>query len=388
MANRIKINERLKVTVIGCGQCGCQITSEIEQAVNRLDGSKENVAFVGINTSQEDLASVQLSHKIWIEGSKGAAGQRERSISELSYGIDGILEELKSHIITDSIVFVASSLGGGTGSAIAPVLADILLESEYTVGMILVLPADSEPLKIRDNARQAFDEVDQLKPRMGSIFILDNNAMNKLTINRTFASLFTGILCINNRSIDGNMDLAEIEECLKCPSFSIIAKLNGEKGTTANIIDVIDRDNNIFAKRDDKTINIMGISESASARDSQIDVVELRKGIGMAPTEFHGYMSDSGENVIILSGLNMPYSRIDAMTESIKEETTKRILNVRIRENEHLEREKVAKVTGESGADDGSLKKEPIKKEKKPGRNDPCPCGSGKKYKKCCGRYE
>ena len=72
----------------------------------------------------------------------------------------------------------------------------------------------------------------------------------------------------------------------------------------------------------------------------------------------------------------------------IKEETTKRILNVRIRENEHLEREKVAKVTGESGADDGSLKKEPVKKEKKPGRNDPCPCGSGKKYKKCCGRYE
>ena len=40
------------------------------------------------------------------------------------------------------------------------------------------------------------------------------------------------------------------------------------------------------------------------------------------------------------------------------------------------------------GAADGTVKKQPVKKAKKPGRNDPCPCGSGKKYKKCCGRFE
>ena len=106
---------------------------------------------------------------------------------------------------------------------------------------------------------------------------------------------------------------------------------------------------------------------------------ELRNGI---------HLRSYGQHDPVVEYRNEGYDMFNAMTESIKEETTKRILNVRIRENEHLEREKVAKVTGESGADDGSLKKEPIKKEKKPGRNDPCPCGSGKKYKKCCGRYE
>jgi len=49
----------------------------------------------------------------------------------------------------------------------------------------------------------------------------------------------------------------------------------------------------------------------------------------------------------------------------------------------------VAKPTGESGADDGSVKKQPAKKIAKPGRNDPCPCGSGKKFKKCtCEQYK
>ena len=42
--------------------------------------------------------------------------------------------------------------------------------------------------------------------------------------------------------------------------------------------------------------------------------------------------------------------------------------------------------TGASGSDDGTLKKEPVRVGKKIGRNDPCPCGSGLKYKKCCGK--
>ncbi len=53
-----------------------------------------------------------------------------------------------------------------------------------------------------------------------------------------------------------------------------------------------------------------------------------------------------------------------------------------------VKRERVAKVTGESAGSDGTVKKQPVKKGQKVGRNDPCPCGSGKKYKKCCGMHE
>ncbi len=52
-----------------------------------------------------------------------------------------------------------------------------------------------------------------------------------------------------------------------------------------------------------------------------------------------------------------------------------------------VERERVAEeVTASHGEDDKSLKKEPAKNDNKVGRNDVCPCGSGKKYKNCCGR--
>ena len=318
--NKKIINERLKITVIGCGACGNGITAEIEEKIHELGGNKSSTTFIGINTSTEDLASVNLSHKIHINNSKGAACNRENSIQDLAECIDTILPELKSYIIEDSIVFIATSLGGGTGSAIAPMLAEILLDEGYTVDMIAVLPADSESLKIKDNARQAFYEIEELKPRMGSLFILDNNATDKITVNKVFASLFAGVMCINNKSQDGNMDLAEIEACLKTPSFSIITKTNKEKGTTSNIVDILSRDNNIFAKRDDKTVSVIGISEAVSAKESRIDMSALRKEIGVAPTEFHGYLSESEENVIILSGLTMPYGRVDAMTESIEKE--------------------------------------------------------------------
>lgn len=267
------INERLKITVIGCGQAGGSITARIEESVNDLGGNKANTSFVGINTSTEDLASVKLSHKIHMNNSKGAACNRENGVQDLAESIDTILDELHSYIIEDSIVFIATSLGGGTGSAIAPQLAEILLDEGYKVGMIVVLPADNESLKIRDNARQTFYEIEELKPRMGSIYILDNNATEKMKINSTFASLFASILCINNKSQDGNMDLAEIEACLLTPSFSIITRANKNNGTTANIIDVLNRDSNIFAKREDKTITTMGISEAVSAKESKREMI-------------------------------------------------------------------------------------------------------------------
>ena len=74
----------------------------------------------------------------------------------------------------------------------------------------------------------------------------------------------------------------------------------------------------------------------------------------------------------------------DEMVSSIKEDTVKMLLTVRVRKEEAPQREQVAKPSETAGSD-GTLKKEPVRV-KKVGRNDPCPCGSGKKYKHCCGR--
>lgn len=75
----------------------------------------------------------------------------------------------------------------------------------------------------------------------------------------------------------------------------------------------------------------------------------------------------------------------EEMIEGIKLETVKFLFHVRA--ERPVEREKVAEETSAShGEDDKSLKKEPVRNDHKFGRNDLCPCGSGKKYKNCCGR--
>ncbi len=76
------------------------------------------------------------------------------------------------------------------------------------------------------------------------------------------------------------------------------------------------------------------------------------------------------------------FAMFDGMINAIREETVSRLYRVRLRTNEEIKRKQVAKITGTGG--DKTVKKQPVVKKVKIGANDPCPCGSGKKYKHCC----
>ena len=78
------------------------------------------------------------------------------------------------------------------------------------------------------------------------------------------------------------------------------------------------------------------------------------------------------------------FEMFEDMIASIREEVVRRLFAVQVRPQQELKREKVAKITSEGGAGDQTVKKQPAVKKVKVGRNDPCPCGSGKKYKNCC----
>lgn len=79
------------------------------------------------------------------------------------------------------------------------------------------------------------------------------------------------------------------------------------------------------------------------------------------------------------------YDMFDEMTATIRENTVRMMLTIMPRRREDVERKAVAKVTATSSGGDDTVKSTPVRKGKKIGPNDPCPCGSGKKYKKCCG---
>ena len=104
------------------------------------------------------------------------------------------------------------------------------------------------------------------------------------------------------------------------------------------------------------------------------DMEQLRQGIGL---QAYGQRDPLVEYK--MSG----YSMFEEMTQNIREETVRLLFHVKVEQK--VEREQVAKVTGTNK--DDSAAKAPVKKENaKVYPNDPCPCGSGKKYKQCCGR--
>ena len=114
-------------------------------------------------------------------------------------------------------------------------------------------------------------------------------------------------------------------------------------------------------------------------------MTDLRQGIGL-----RGY----GNTKPIDAYKNEGFEMFEAMIRGIREETVRRLFVVRIRKEEKLERKSVSRNAAANVGGDASVKKQPVKKIKKPGRNDPCPCGKLRpnglpmKYKDCCGRNE
>ena len=112
---------------------------------------------------------------------------------------------------------------------------------------------------------------------------------------------------------------------------------------------------------------------------------ELRKGIGL-----RGYGNVKPVDAYKQEGFEM----FEQMVAGIREEVSKRMYLVRVRANEGVQRKSVVKNQSavNNAGGDGSVKRQPVKRDKKPGRNDPCPCGKLRpnglpmKYKDCCGR--
>ncbi|RKJ73343.1 preprotein translocase subunit SecA [Butyricicoccus sp. 1XD8-22] len=105
-------------------------------------------------------------------------------------------------------------------------------------------------------------------------------------------------------------------------------------------------------------------------------MTELRNGIGLRAYAQHNPVDEYKRE-----GFDM----FDGMIEAIREDTVRMLFLARVRTQEEPKREQVAKETSAAGAGDGTLKNQPVRRAgKKVGMNDPCPCGSGKKYKKCC----
>ena len=113
---------------------------------------------------------------------------------------------------------------------------------------------------------------------------------------------------------------------------------------------------------------------------------ELRRGIGL-----RAYANTNPVDAYKKEG----YEMFEAMIAGIRTEVVRRMYTVQVKKQDEVKREAVTKGPVTDVGGDDSVKKQPVKKAAKPGRNDPCPCGKWKedgsrplKYKECCGKYE
>ncbi len=150
---------------------------------------------------------------------------------------------------------------------------------------------------------------------------------------------------------------------------------------------LLERGNNLYEKREEemgseimRALERMVLLRNVDTKwMDHIDAMEeLKRGIGL-----RAY----GQQQPIVAYRTESYDMFEEMRISIREDTVRQMLTVRVRNEEETKREQAVKITSEtSSSSDGTVTKQPVRnKGKKIGPNDPCPCGSGKKYKKCCG---
>jgi len=102
---------------------------------------------------------------------------------------------------------------------------------------------------------------------------------------------------------------------------------------------------------------------------------DLKQGIGLR---------SYGQHDPVIAYKEEGYQMFEAMIAAIREETVRRLFLVQVQPKQEVKRQRVAKEMATNAPADKTVKAQPIRKASKVGPNDPCPCGSGKKYKKCC----
>lgn len=301
-----------KVGFIAVGQAGGNIGSKFETL-------GYDVLF--LNTSEEDLSTLNTKFKYHINGGEGCNKDRNKAKDLVIEDFENIGREIQEKIQKEFIYVIFSS-SGGTGSGASPMLIDLLIQHmDKQVGAITIIPSEKEALKTHINAYECFRELEEIEG-MASTIILDNNACeNKLCINKDFVALFEKMLDMpNHKDVRGNIDRAEVMELIKSRGMLTITKVDKEDTTVAKVIEGLKV--NVYAPMEsDKVIKYLGIITA-----KPVDLSELSKEVGSYIDVFQGYAE---ETVCVLTGLSLPFTRLENIKQVVldNQETIKRNLH-------------------------------------------------------------
>lgn len=294
----VKLGLKEKLGFICIGQAGGNIGQLLEQS---------GFDCLFINTSTEDLSTLETKYRYHIPGGEGCNHNRDKAIALVKQNYQDILAEIEDKLPDKKMLMFVFSAGGGTGSGSAPILIDMVngRMADIGVGCVCILPALDEPVKAHINAVKCYGQLTRID-KLGAVFTLDNEKDDKFSVNKTFVDLIS--LMVNmpqNVDTRGNIDNAELMEVLTTRGGAFLSAVSTQ--TTKEISSQIIKswEKSIFADIEkDKQIVYMALSLM-----NDINTDDLRNYIGTPLDIFKNY--NKLMNISVLSGLSFPNARLD-----------------------------------------------------------------------------
>lgn len=320
----------LKIGILGVGQAGGNI-AELAYTHGFVTGA--------INF-RKDLESLEkIKNKYAIPKGFGAGKNRDIGISSVKEYYSDMLRFVEEKFIDVDILYVASSLGGGTGSGTAPILIDLLIGTmSCPVGAIIILPDTTEDFTAQSNTSIALAEITNLEG-LATTFIIDNEKARNSKPGLSKKELYDyankymieGLVAVNNattmNSNLSNFDPEDLKSILSTGGFTIISHCNlTEPMMELNAKQVAEQIMNSWDKTVFPNISYGKIQKAGMIYHMGLELIDrinhdlIFRETGKPLTVYTGYYpKGTGTIISILSGMEYPFERFNALDTIIEE---------------------------------------------------------------------
>lgn len=275
---------------------------------------QQGILNLAINTSKQDLDTLNVKHKYLIKNGQGCGKDRNKSKKLVVNDFENILAVINNILDNNTIkhIFIGFTMGGGSGSGGGPMLAK-LISNEYSdinVCVYAVIPSKSEPFKAQYNACECYRELIKIE-NLGSMFFLDNNKHeNKFIINRYFVDDLMEFLKIpdEDKSSKGNIDIEEMNTILSC-NLMINISVTDENNHKVKPLILVDTECDGFVKY------------IALSNAKQNLLKDVQASIGYPLDAFYTF-NNRKINVIVLAGLSLPSSSMNEIFDLVNQRSS------------------------------------------------------------------
>lgn len=276
---------------------------------------QQGILNLAINTSKQDLDTLNVKHKYLIKNGQGCGKDRSKSKKLVINDFENILSVINNILDSNTAIkhiFVGFTMGGGSGSGGGPMLAK-LIANEYSninVCVYAVIPSKSEPFKAQYNACECYRELIKIE-NLGSMFFLDNNKHeNKFIINRYFVDDLMEFLKIpdEDKSSKGNIDIEEMNTILSC-NLMINISVTDENNHKVKPSILVDTECDGFVKY------------IALSNAKQNLLKDIQTSVGYPLDAFYTF-NNRKINVIVLAGLSLPSSSMNEIFDLVNQRST------------------------------------------------------------------